>query len=212
MKSNYKAFIFDLDGVLVSTETNHYLAWKAIADELGVPFSEHENESLKGVSRIESLKIILSLGNVELSSQAFDELLIKKNNIYLASIESLDQSNLLLGVKQLLVDAKAAGIKLALGSSSKNARFILDKLTISHLFDVVIDGNDVMNPKPNPEVFLKGAKALNFHPSECLVFEDAQSGLEAAINGGFHAVAVGNPMLKNTAPMYLNDLTEYRIN
>ena len=96
MKSNYKAFIFDLDGVLVSTETNHYLAWKAIADELGVPFSEHENESLKGVSRIESLKIILSLGNVELSSQAFDELLIKKNNIYLASIESLDQSNLLL--------------------------------------------------------------------------------------------------------------------
>jgi beta-phosphoglucomutase len=206
-----KAFLFDLDGVLVSTEHNHFLAWQRCAHSLGIAFTEKENELLKGVSRADSLKKILELGSKTISSAEFEALLKSKNDFYLESIQDLNQDNLLPGVLDILKQAKEKGIRLGVGSSSKNAHFILDKLHISHFFEVVIDGNGVQDPKPHPEVFLNGAKALGLDPAVCMVFEDAASGIAAAKAGGFIAVGVGNPHIATVADIYLNDLTEFRV-
>lgn len=206
-----KAFLFDLDGVLVSTEHNHFLAWQRCANSLGIAFTEKENELLKGVSRVDSLKKILELGGKTIPDMEFEALLKSKNDFYLESIQELNQSNLLPGVLNLLDKAKAHGILLGVGSSSKNAIFILDKLNISSYFEVVIDGNGVTDPKPHPEVFLNGAKALGLTPDVCIVFEDAASGIAAAKAGGFTAVGVGNPHIADQADIYLNDLTEFRV-
>ena len=206
-----KAFLFDLDGVLVSTEHNHFLAWQRCAHSLGIEFTEKENELLKGVSRVDSLKKILELGAKTIPNDEFEALLKSKNDFYLESIQDLNQDNLLPGVLQLLQEAKQKGIHLGVGSSSKNANFILDKLGISTYFEVVIDGNGVNDPKPHPEVFLNGAKALGLAPELCFVFEDAASGIAAAKAGGFTAVGVGNPHIADQADMYLNDLTEFRV-
>ena len=206
-----KGFLFDLDGVLVSTEHNHFLAWQRCAHSLGIEFTEKENELLKGVSRVDSLKKILELGAKTISNEEFEALLKSKNDFYLESIQELNQSNLLPGVLNLLNRAQALGILLGVGSSSKNANFILDKLRISSYFKVVIDGNGVTDPKPHPEVFLNGAKALGLAPEACLVFEDAASGIAAAKAGGFTAVGVGNPHIADQADIYLNDLTEFRV-
>ena len=206
-----KAFLFDLDGVLVSTEHNHFLAWQRCANSLGIAFTEKENELLKGVSRADSLKKILELGDKTIPDAEFEALLKSKNDFYLESIQELNQSNLLPGVLNLLDKAKARGILLGVGSSSKNAIFILDKLNISSYFEVVIDGNGVNDPKPHPEVFLNGAKALGLTPDVCFVFEDAASGIAAAKAGGFTAVGVGNPHIADQADIYLNDLTEFRV-
>ncbi len=206
-----KAFLFDLDGVLVSTEHNHFLAWQRCAHSLDIAFSEKENELLKGVSRADSLKKILELGAKTISAVEFEALLKSKNDFYLESIQDLNQENLLPGVLNLLKLAKEKGIRLGVGSSSKNANFILDKLHIRHYFEVVIDGNGVKDPKPHPEVFLNGASALGLDPSVCMVFEDAASGIAAAKAGGFTAVGVGNPHIADIADIYLNDLTEFRV-
>jgi beta-phosphoglucomutase len=206
-----KAFLFDLDGVLVSTEHNHFLAWQRCAHSLGIEFTEKENELLKGVSRVDSLKKILELGSKTISDAEFESLLKSKNDFYLESIQALNQSHLLPGVLDLLKQAKELGILLGVGSSSKNANFILDKLAIRSYFEVVIDGNGVKDPKPHPEVFLNGAKALCLSPKDCMVFEDAASGIAAAKAGGFTAVGVGNPNIKAQADIYLNDLTEFRV-
>ena len=206
-----KGFLFDLDGVLVSTEHNHFLAWQRCAHSLGIEFTEKENELLKGVSRVDSLKKILELGAKTISNEEFEALLKSKNDFYLESIQELNQSNLLPGVFNLLNRARELGILLGVGSSSKNANFILDKLRISSYFKVVIDGNGVTDPKPHPEVFLNGAKALGLAPEACLVFEDAASGIAAAKAGGFTAVGVGNPHIADQADIYLNDLTEFRV-
>lgn len=206
-----KGFLFDLDGVLVSTEHNHFLAWQRCANSLGIEFTEKENELLKGVSRVDSLKKILELGAKTISNEEFESLLKSKNDFYLESIQELNQSNLLPGVFNLLNRARELGILLGVGSSSKNANFILDKLRISSYFEVVIDGNGVTDPKPHPEVFLNGAKALGLAPEACLVFEDAASGIAAAKAGGFTAVGVGNPHIADIADIYLNDLTEFRV-
>jgi beta-phosphoglucomutase len=206
-----KAFLFDLDGVLVSTEHNHFLAWQRCAHSLDIAFSEKENELLKGVSRADSLKKILELGAKTISEAEFEALLKSKNDFYLESIQDLNQENLLPGVLNLLEQAKAKGIRLGVGSSSKNANFILDKLHIRNYFEVVIDGNGVKDPKPHPEVFLNGASALGLDPSACMVFEDAASGIAAAKAGGFTAVGVGNPHIADIADIYLNDLTEFRV-
>jgi beta-phosphoglucomutase len=206
-----KAFLFDLDGVLVSTEHNHFLAWQRCAHSLGIAFSEKENELLKGVSRVDSLKKILEIGAKTISAEDFEALLKSKNDFYIESIQDLNQENLLPGVLNLLEQAKAKGIRLGVGSSSKNANFILDKLNIRNYFEVVIDGNGVKDPKPHPEVFLNGASALGFDPSVCMVFEDAASGIAAAKAGGFTAVGVGNPHIADLADIYLNDLTEFRV-
>jgi beta-phosphoglucomutase len=206
-----KAFLFDLDGVLVSTEHNHFLAWQRCAHSLGIEFTEKENELLKGVSRADSLLKILELGAKTISSSEFEALLKSKNDFYLESIQDLNQENLLPGVLDVLEQAKAQGILLGVGSSSKNANFILDKLNIRSYFEVVIDGNGVKDPKPHPEVFLNGASALGLDPSVCMVFEDAASGIAAAKAGGFTAVGVGNPHIADIADIYLNDLTEFRV-
>jgi len=206
-----KGLLFDLDGVLVTTEHNHFVAWKRTADDLGVPFTERENEQLKGISRVDSLKMILKMGNVFISESEFEIMLKSKNDFYLKSIQELNQSDLLPGVLDLLTQAKAAGIKLGVGSSSKNSNFILGLLGIAHFFEVVIDGNGVKQPKPHPEVFLNGAKALGLEPSECIVFEDATSGILAAKAGGFIDVGVGNPEVKDLASIYFNDLKEFRL-
>ena len=206
-----KALIFDLDGVIVTTEHNHFIAWKRTAESLGIPFEEEHNELLKGVSRVDSLKKILELGAKTISTEEFDALLISKNDFYVDSIQDLNQTDLLPGVLSLLQEATSKGIKLGIGSSSKNANFILKLLKIDHFFDVVIDGNGVDHPKPHPEVFLNGAKALNLAPAECIVFEDAASGITAAKAGGFLAIAVGNPNIAEMADTYFNDLTEFSL-
>lgn len=206
-----KAFLFDLDGVLVSTEHNHFIAWQRCAHSLGIAFTEKENELLKGVSRVDSLRKILALGSKEIDQETFESLLASKNEFYLESIQNLNQSNLLPGVLDLLKEAKRSGILLGVGSSSKNALFILEKLQILDFFNVVIDGNGVRDPKPHPEVFLNGAKALDVNPKECFVFEDAASGIAAAKAGGFIAVGVGNPNISSAADIYFNDLTEFRL-
>lgn len=206
-----KALLFDLDGVIVSTEKNHFEAWRETASRLGISFTEHDNEALKGVNRVDSLKHILKLGDKSVSDDDFESLLGFKNDMYLNSIATLSKADLLPGVNALLMQAESVGIKIGLGSSSKNAPMILKRLGITELFDVVIDGNGVTCPKPDPEVFLNGAKALGLAPSDCLVFEDALSGVAAAKAGGFLAIGVGNPMLKEVADVYFNDLTEFRL-
>jgi len=206
-----KALLFDLDGVIVSTEKNHFEAWRETASKLGIPFSEHDNEALKGVNRVDSLKQILKLGKKTVSAEEFESLLVFKNDMYLDSITTLSKDDLLPGVHALLLQAKSMGVKIGLGSSSKNAPMILTRLGITDLFDVIIDGNGVTHPKPDPEVFLNGAKALALAPSDCLVFEDASSGVAAAKAGGFIAIGVGNPMLKGVADVYFNEMTEFRL-
>lgn len=208
---NIKAFLFDLDGVLVSTEHNHFLAWQRCAHSLGIDFTEKENELLKGVSRADSLLKILELGSKTITNEEFEALLQHKNDFYLKSIQALNQEHLLPGVLHLLKTAQNKGIRLGVGSSSKNANFILKLLKIDHFFEVVIDGNGVEFPKPHPEVFLNGAAALGLAPAACLVFEDAAAGIAAAKAGGFTAVGVGNPNISDQADLYFNDLTAFRV-
>jgi beta-phosphoglucomutase len=211
MNRRIKGLIFDLDGVLVTTEHNHFIAWKNTAEMLGISFSEEDNEQLKGISRVDSLKKILELGNKSISEETFNELLTKKNEYYLNSIADINQSNLLPGVLNVLKTAQLHGLKCAVGSSSKNARFILSKLQIDSYFSVIVDGNDVLNPKPHPEVFLKGAQQMGLEPFECIVFEDAKSGVQAAKEGGFTAIGVGNPTLIDFVDSYLLNLNDFSL-
>lgn len=208
----FKGFIFDLDGVIVSTEHNHFVAWKRTADVLGIQFTEKENENLKGLSRIDSLKAILALENVTISEDEFNTLLEDKNEFYLESIAELNQTHILNGVKDLLDEAKSQEIKMAIGSSSKNAPYIIDLLGLNEYFTIIVDGNMVSKPKPNPEVFLNAAKAMGLKPNECIVFEDAESGIKAALEGGFYAIGVRNPVVKGMANEYLNEMTEFKLN
>src|SRR5690554_538890 len=184
------ACIFDLDGVLVDTAVYHYKAWRRLANELGFDFKEEENEELKGVNRLKSLELILGWGGVQKTSEEIELLAEKKNEWYLEMIASMQPEELLPGSREFLEELKAEGIKIALGSASKNAKIILDKTNISHLFDAIVDGNMVKASKPDPEVFLLGAKLLNMGPKECVVFEDAISGVEAAIAGGMKVIGV----------------------
>ncbi len=206
-----KGLIFDLDGVIVTTEHNHFIAWKRTADLLGIPFSYEDNEMLKGVSRVDSLKKILAMGNMSISQEQFDALLKDKNDFYKDSIAELTRADLLPGVLELLESAKRQKVPMAIGSSSKNAPYIIDLLELNDYFEVIIDGNKVQYPKPHPEVFLKAAQAMHVEPEDCIVFEDAESGIQAAQAGGFFAIGVGNPNIKELAALYLNDLTEFKL-
>jgi beta-phosphoglucomutase len=207
-----KGLIFDLDGVIVTTEHNHFVAWKRTADQLGIPFTEKENESIKGLSRIDSLRTILEIGNVSLPQEEIEILLLEKNNFYRDSIAELSRKDLLPGVLDLLNQAKEQNIPMAVGSASRNAVFIISLLELDDYFVTIIDGNKVSDPKPHPEVFLNAAAALGLKPADCIVFEDADSGIKAAKAGGFFAIAVGNPSIASLADMYLNDLTEFKLN
>jgi len=206
-----KGLIFDLDGVLVSTEKNHFIAWKKTAERLGFHFTELDNEQLKGISRVDSLKKIIELGGATVSSEVFEELLVFKNEIYLESIRTLGPADALPGVVELLQLAKAHDIKLGVGSSSKNANAILELLQIKDLFDAIIDGNGVSAPKPDPEVFLNAAQGMGLSAADCLVFEDAESGIMAAKAGGFKVIATGNPHVAELAHAYVETLTDFNL-
>jgi beta-phosphoglucomutase len=186
-----KGCIFDLDGVLVDTAKYHYLAWKKLCTELGFELTKEDNEKLKGVGRLESLNILLSLANIDCSRKAKLELTNKKNTWYVEYISQMDNSELLPGVEDFLYKVKKQDIKIALGSSSKNSMLVLKNTGILHYFDVIIDGNKIKNSKPNPEVFLLALKELNLKASECVVFEDALSGIEAAKNAHIKTIGVG---------------------
>lgn len=204
--STIKACIFDLDGVIVDTAVYHFKAWKRLADELGINFTEHDNERLKGVSRVRSLEIILELGGVTKTEAEQHELATRKNTWYVEMINRMTPAEILPGAKEFLEACRAAGIKTALGSASKNSGTILNKINMAHLFDAIVDGNHVSKAKPDPEVFLKGAEALGVTPAECVVFEDAIAGVEAAINGGMKVVGIGSPDVLNKADLVVSGL------
>lgn len=184
-------FIFDLDGVIVDTAKYHYLAWKKLAEELDIPFTIEDNERLKGVSRMRSFEIILEIGQQTMSDEEKEFYCQKKNDIYLEYIYKLEKNEVLPGVRNFLETARTEHIPTALGSASKNAALILDRLDLTDLLDVIIDGTLVSAAKPDPEVFLKGAEALSLSPENCIVFEDSTAGIEAAHHGGMKAIGVG---------------------
>jgi len=203
-----RACIFDLDGVIVDTAVYHYKAWKRLANNLGFDFTEEDNEKLKGVSRVRSLELILEWGGVKKTEQEKEELAACKNDWYVEMINHMTPAEILPGAKAFLKACKAAGIKTALGSASKNSMTILDKIHLTYLFDAVIDGNKVSKPKPDPEVFLKGAGALHLSPEDCVVFEDAIAGVEAAIAGGMKVVGIGSPQVLKGADLVVSGLNE----
>jgi beta-phosphoglucomutase len=186
-----KACLFDLDGVIVDTAKYHYLAWKRLAGELGFEFTEQDNERLKGVSRVRSLEILLDIGRIQLNDEAKERLAERKNSWYVESISKMDASEVLPGVEGFLKVLKAAGIRIGLGSASKNAMLIMNNTGIKHYFDAIVDGTKTAKAKPDPEVFLLGARELGVKPSECVVFEDAEAGVEAAKKAGMAVVGIG---------------------
>lgn len=185
------ALIFDLDGVLVDTAKYHYLAWKQLADELGIPFTEKENERFKGVSRNRCMEILLELGGRTMTAKEQIACCDKKNGIYLTYIQKMQEDEVLPGVKVFLQDARVQGYRTAIGSASKNTPLILERLHLAEFFDVVVDGTQVSKAKPDPEVFVRGAERLGVAPSACIVFEDALAGIQAAHAGGMAAVGIG---------------------
>jgi len=206
-----KAFIFDLDGVIVDTAKFHYLAWKELANDLGFPFTEEQNEQLKGVSRVASLEILLNIGNIQLSNERKETLLKEKNEQYLRYIEKMGQDEILPGIKKLLEYLTENSIPFSLGSASKNARLILKILDIYDFFDAIVDGNDVSSAKPDPEVFLIAAKKLNKDPKDCIVIEDAQAGIQAANNAHMISIGIGNKKILKEANFILNNTGELTI-
>ena len=206
-----QACIFDLDGVIVDTAVYHYQAWKRLANELGFDFTEEDNEKLKGVSRMASLDLILQWGGLEKTQAEKEELAARKNDWYVDMITKMTPAEVLPGAREFVDSCKASGIKTALGSASKNSETILAKVGISHLFDVVIDGNKVSKPKPDPEVFLKGAEELHIAPRNCVVFEDAIAGVEAAKNGGMLAVGIGSAKTLVEADLVIGGLDQMNI-
>lgn len=186
-----QGFIFDLDGVIVDTAKYHFLAWRRLANNLGIDFTEEENENLKGVSRMASLDHILRLGKLELRQEEKIKLAAAKNEWYVEFISRIDQSEVLPGVNELLDNLIQNRIKIALGSASKNAIPILQGIDLYDKFDFISDGNSTDKSKPDPEVFLIAANGIQLEPSKCLVIEDSIKGIEAAINGGFLSLGIG---------------------
>lgn len=206
-----KACIFDLDGVIVDTVPAHYVAWKAMADELNIPFTEEDNEHLKGLSRTESMLKILELGNVTKSENEIIDYTTRKNNIYVEIISKMTPQDILPGVLDFIQQLKDNGISTAIGSSSKNTPTILKAVGLDTTFDAIVDGNQVTHSKPDPEVFLKGAAKLGMKPEECVVLEDAISGVEAAKRGGMKCVGVGDPSVLGAADVIVPDLTKLNL-
>jgi beta-phosphoglucomutase len=206
MKNN-KAFIFDLDGVIVDTARYHFLAWQKIASQLGIEFTPEHNEHLKGVSRVRSLDIILELGKINASQEDKNKWLIQKNEDYLSYLVNMDQSEILEGVLPILQFLKQNNQLIALGSASKNARPILEKTGIIHYFDAIVDGNDVTNAKPDPEVFLQAARLLNVNPENAIVFEDSVAGIQAANIAKMISVGIGEEAILHEAKFIFKDFT-----
>lgn len=203
-----KAFIFDLDGVIVDTAKYHFLAWRKLANSMGFDFTHEQNEQLKGVSRVKSLEKILAWGNKTVSETEFNALMTQKNEDYLTYIEKMDAQEILPDVAKTLEDLKAAKQHIALGSASKNARMILEKVKLLEKFDVLVDGNDVTKAKPDPEVFLIAAKQLHTDPKNCIVFEDAVAGIQAANTAGMISIGIGEKTVLHEADYVFKDFTE----
>ena len=187
----FKGVIFDLDGVICFTDKYHYLAWKSIADELNLHFDEKLNDRLRGVSRYKSLEIILSANNLTLTEDEKLALTEKKNALYRALLANLTPNDVDKDLKNALSILKKRNILTAIGSSSRNARYIIEQIGLTDSFNAIVDGSEITNSKPDPEVFLLAAQKLGLKPSECIVLEDAEAGLEAAMRGGFKRAAVG---------------------
>ncbi|RWY51003.1 beta-phosphoglucomutase [Mucilaginibacter gilvus] len=210
--SKYKACIFDLDGVIVDTAVYHYKAWKRLANEMGFDFTEHQNEQLKGVSRMASLELILGWGQVTGATETEkEEMATRKNLWYTDMINQMTPDEILSGAEEFVQGCRDAGIKTAIGSASKNTPIILAKLQLTQLFDAIVDGNSVSKAKPNPEVFLKGAEALGVAPTDCVVFEDAVAGVEAALNAGMKAVGIGSPEMLTEADVVVSGLDKFTL-
>jgi len=190
-----KACIFDLDGVIVDTAHYHFLAWRRLGSELGIDITEKDNEKLKGVSRMQSLQIILDMGHIDTAKDRKESLADRKNAWFVEYIEAMKPDEIFPGVKSLIKDIRKKGIKVALASSSKNAPRVIELLGIADLFDVVVDGSMIVDTKPDPEIFLLCAQQMNLKPKDCLVFEDAEAGVEAAIRAGMKCIGVGSENL-----------------
>ena len=205
---NSKGFIFDLDGVIVDTAKYHYLAWKNLANDLNIPFTEAQNEELKGVSRVQSLRKILDWGNLSISEADFDSIMDGKNNKYLSYITNMTEEEILPDVKKTLDFLISNKQKIALGSASKNARHILEKVSLIDSFQVIIDGNNVTKAKPNPEVFIKAASEIGALSEDCIVFEDSIAGIQAANAAGMISVGIGDKKILFEADYVFRDFTE----
>jgi beta-phosphoglucomutase len=204
---NKKAFIFDLDGVIVDTARYHYLAWQKLAQELGIEFTPEHNEELKGVSRVRSLELILNLGNIQASQEEKDKWLFEKNELYLSYLVDMDQRELLPGILEVLKFLKDNKQYIALGSASKNARPILEKTDIIQYFDAIVDGNDVTNAKPDPEVFLRACQLVFVAPEDSIVFEDSVAGIQAANSARMKSIGIGDKEILHEAEFIFSDFT-----
>lgn len=192
--TRFRAAIFDLDGVLADSAHVHFAAWKRIADELNIPFDEAANDALKGVDRMGSLRHILSLGDIELDGDTQIALAARKNSFYLDAVAAMSPADLLPGAARLVGDARSAGLRCAVASSSRNAPLLLDRVGIRDLFDFVADAGAIERPKPAPDIFLACADALGIDPAACLAFEDAAAGVTAIKAAGMFAVGIGDPV------------------
>lgn len=186
-----KGFIFDLDGVITDTAELHFQAWKKLADDMDWEFDREVNEKLRGVSRMDSINIITAHNNAEVSEEKLLELATLKNDIYVASLDQMTPDDYLPGAQELLTLLRQEGFLVALGSASKNSNKVLKQLGATKFFDVIGDGNSVSKSKPAPDIFLFGAEQLKLKPEQCIVYEDAEAGVDAAKAGGFHSVGIG---------------------
>jgi len=205
------ACIFDLDGVIVDTARYHFMAWKRLADQLGIHFTEEDNERLKGVSRIASLDIILEIGNVHADENQKHEFATRKNQWYVEYISKMTPDEILPGSVDFIKELRTAGIRVAIGSASKNTPMILERVGILDLFDAVADGNIVKKAKPDPEVFLKAAELVGVKPELCVVFEDAVAGVQAALNAGMICIGIGSPKILKQAHYVVSGLNEMNL-
>ena len=205
---NYKAIIFDLDGVICSTDEYHYQAWKALADRLNIPFDRTINNRLRGVSRMESLEIILEKATREYTAEEKAAFAEEKNTLYRELLHQMSTADLADAVRDTLNALRERGVRVAIGSSSKNTPFILERIGLGSFFEAVADGNCITHSKPHPEVFLKAAAMLGLAPAECLVVEDARAGVEAAVSGGFDCASIGDAYDDPRARWHLNSFGE----
>lgn len=206
--ANIKGCIFDLDGVIVDTAGHHFRAWRTVVNKLGFDIDESFDERLKGVGRMKCLDIILEHGNLTKTEDEKQEIAAQKNKLYLEFISQIDDSEILPGVKEFLNELDKNNIPFALGSASKNAPTILERIGLKHRFQIIVDGNTISKPKPDPQVFLMGAKGLGLNPTNCVVFEDAFNGVQAAKSGGFHCVGIGLESILGEADFCVSGFTE----
>lgn len=209
--AHIQACIFDMDGVLVSTEIYHFKAWQRLAQTVGISIDEVFNEKLKGVSRAVCIDLILEYGNVHKTQAEKDKLAAQKNVWFLEYIQHISPQNIFPGVLDFLKQLRAQGYKLAIGSASKNAPLLLQKMEIAQYFDAVVDGNSIEKAKPHPEVFLRGAQELGIEPNYCVVFEDALSGVQAAKSAGMYCIGVGNQNHLTLADECIASFTEMSV-